>query len=345
MSKLLADTVDGDRLPDFDDVRRAAARVTPSIHKTALLSSSLLNHWLGHTVLFKAECLQVTGAFKVRGALNTILWLRENRIEPRRIVTNSSGNHAQAVAWAAGRQGIPTTIFMPADVSAVKAQATAAYGADIVFCDDRVAVDSRVQEEALEDATYWIPPYNHTQVMAGQGSATLEALQEAPQVDALFAPCGGGGLLSGALLATRALSPQSKVIGAEPLNANDAVESRRMGSIQELNGTPKTIADGAKTLSVGNLTFEFIKQLDALYEIRESQIIYWTQWLQHLLKLHVEPTSAMTMGAVVRWLADQQRPRTVLVMLSGGNIDQSTMSAVWAESCLDQQPSLERSEL
>ena len=327
-------------LPDFQSVQAAAKRIESSIHHTPLVSSAALNRWLGHKIVFKAECLQKIGAFKARGGLNTVRWLCETGSTPARIVANSSGNHAQAVAWAAQLQNIPATIFMPADVSTVKAQATRAYGAEVILCADRETVDLRVEAAANEPGVCWIPPYNHPQIVAGQGTAAYEALQELPDIDAVFAPCGGGGLISGTFLSSRAMNPKAKVIGVEPLNANDAAESRRSGHIHKLDGSPQTIADGARTPSVGPITFEFIKQLDGFYEVAEHQIVYWTQWLQHLLKLHIEPTSAMTMGGVVRWLADQASEQTVLVILSGGNIDQQTMGLIWAEDRLQVLPSL-----
>ena len=282
-------------LPDIDDVTRAAARIENLVHRTPVVSSTLLNQWSGHRIFFKAECLQKTGAFKARGALNTLMWLQETGQNPLHIVANSSGNHAQAVAWAARQQKIPATIFMPADVSAVKAQATAAYGAEVVLCEDRATADRRAEEAAANKNSYWVPPYNHPQVIAGQGTAVLEAIRQLEPIDAVFAPCGGGGLLSGSLLAARSLAPDAAVIGVEPLRANDAAQSLRAGSIRTLQGAIDTIADGARTLSVGHLTFEYLRQLDGFYEVDEPRILYWTQWLQHLLKLHIEPTSAMTM--------------------------------------------------
>merc|ERR1712000_435048 len=166
-------------------------------------------------------------------------------------------------------------------------------------------------------------------IVAGQGTATLEAIQDADQVDAVFAPCGGGGLLSGSLLATRQLAPHAKVIGAEPLVANDAARSLQSGVIESLSGPVSTLADGAATPSVGDVTFPILQQLDDFYEVNEQQIAYWTQWIQHLLKLHVEPTSAMSMAAVAAWAANSPSGQTAVVILSGGNISKATMAKVW----------------
>lgn len=316
-------------MPAIESVIAASRRISPFVTRTPVLTSSLLNQWLGHTVYFKAECLQKVGAFKARGACNAIAWLIETQQNPRRIVANSSGNHAQAVAWGASLFGLPATVFMPENVSAVKARATQSYGAEVVFCKNRAEADRLVAEAAAEEGVFWVPPYNHEQVLCGQGTAVFEALNKLGAVDAVFAPCGGGGLLSGSLIAARGLCPTAKVIGAEPLNANDAAQSLRQGSIQTLQAPPDTLADGAMTLSVGEITFEYLKQLDAFYEIDEQAIAYWCQWLNHLLKVRVEPTSALGMAAASLWLAKQSTPQTVLVVLSGGNIDQQTMQKIW----------------
>lgn len=325
---------------DLQDISRAKERIDKYVSLTPILHSSLLNQWLGHEVFFKAECLQKIGAFKARGACNAISSLIENNQKPKRIIANSSGNHAQAVAWAASQFGIPATIFMPSYSSSVKIQATASYGAKIELCETRNIADEKVKQAAEENGTYWIPPFNHESVIAGQGTAAYEALHEVENIDAVFAPCGGGGLLSGTWIATHHLSPKTKVIGAEPLNANDAAESLRKNSIQKLPSVPDTLADGAMTMAVGDITFEYLKKLDDLYEIEESQMIYWTQWLSHLLKVQIEPTSALAMEAVYQWLSKQETKKRVLVILSGGNSDQSTINKIWRHNHLDHIPKL-----
>jgi threo-3-hydroxy-L-aspartate ammonia-lyase len=299
-----------------------------------------LNKWLGHEIYFKVECLQKIGAFKARGGCNAISYLRENNIPVNRIVANSSGNHAQAVAWAAAQFGYPATIFMPSFTSKVKVQATRSYGAEVILCETRAMVDDQVQQAAQEKDAHWIHPFNHEHVIAGQGTATMDALHEIGEVDAVFAPCGGGGLLSGTLIATRALSPNAKMIGTEPLNANDAARSLRIGSIQTLTSKPDTLADGAMTPSVGDITFEYLKQLDDMIEVKEQDIIYWTQWLNHLLKVRVEPTSALAMEGVRKWLSSQSGKKKILVILSGGNVDQETELKIWKENRLDEIPAL-----
>lgn len=324
----------------LSDIINARNRISGLVNETPVLTSSLLNRWLGHEIYFKAECMQKIGAFKSRGACNTIAWLIENGIKPNHIVANSSGNHAQAVAWAASRFGIRSTIFMPAYSSKIKIQATRSYGSDVVLCETRMKADQMVKDASEEPGTYWIPPFNHEQVIAGQGTAVYEALQKLKAVDAVFAPCGGGGLLSGSLIAAKGLNAEVKVIGAEPLNGNDAAQSLRAGHIIKLPAAPDTLADGAQTLAVGDITFEYLKKLDEMYEIQERDIIYWAQWLPHLLKIRVEPTSAMAMEAANQWLRKQLSSKRILVIISGGNIDQEMQTRLWKENMLDVIPVL-----
>ncbi|GLP96354.1 serine/threonine dehydratase [Paraferrimonas sedimenticola] len=327
------------------DIENAHKRIKPFIHNTPILSSQKLNEYLGHNIYFKAECLQKVGAFKARGGANTLLWLKEQGHDIKRVVANSSGNHAQAVAWAASQLGIPATIYMPTNVSKVKAQATAAYGAEVVYCENRQEADRKVAEAQEQPGVFWIPPFNHEQVVCGQGTAAYEAILELraqgiDTIDAAFAPCGGGGAISGTHIATKGLCPEAKVIAAEPLAGNDAAQSLRCGEIVTLDQQPNTLADGAMTLAVGEITFDYLKKLDGMIEVDEPEIAYWTQWLSHLLKLHVEPTSAMTMEAVKRYLSDKTEKQNVLVILTGGNVDNGKMKAIWEEDYLSQVPSL-----
>jgi threonine dehydratase len=322
------------------NIETAKRRIDRDINNTPILTSKTLNALLGHEIYFKAEGFQKIGAFKIRGGLNTVAWLVESKQKPKHIIANSSGNHAQAVALASKIFGIPSTIYMPKNVSKVKAQATLAYGAKIDFSEDRIIADQKVLDASNQDGVYWIPPFNHNEVISGQGTAAYEALSELDNVDAVFAPCGGGGLLSGTLISARGLSPKTKVIGVEPKIANDAIQSVSCGSIQNLSTPPNSIADGARTMSVGDLTFEYLKQLDEFYEADEEEIIYWTQWLTHLLKIQIEPTSAMAMVGVAKWLKSQKTKQRLLVILSGGNIDKNTMNRIWKEDCLSDLPKL-----
>lgn len=330
--------------PSFDSIKLAYERIKNNVKKTPIVESSLLNQWMGNRILFKAECLQTIGAFKIRGAMNFLARLKQEGRLPKHVVANSSGNHAQAVAYAAAHFGVKATIFASETISPIKAAATQSYGAELKLFSNRLEADAAVKDASIAPDTVWIPPFNHEDIVAGQGTAALEALNEVGQVDAVFAPCGGGGLLSGTLLATRALQPNALVIGAEPAEANDASMSLQAGEIVALNHTPDTLADGAATPSVGDVTFPLLQELDDFYEVDELQIAYWTQWLHHLLKLHIEPTCAMTMAAVAAWAANTPPGQTALVILSGGNISQSSMAKIWERDFLLQPPILDFSE-
>ncbi|MFQ3235488.1 MAG: threonine dehydratase [Paraglaciecola sp.] len=324
----------------FSDIQAAQQRIADYVQTTPVMTSSLLNRWLGHQIYFKVECLQQTGSFKLRGALNTLLRAREQGRDIQRVVASSSGNHAQAVAFAGALFNLPVTIFSTQNMSTIKAAATRSYGAELRLYALREDADQAVALAAQEAKNLWIPPFNHPDVIAGQGTVAAELLVQTPDLNALFMPCGGGGLASGSMLAARRLSPQTKVIACEPLAGNDAAQSLRLGSIVRLLKPAQTLADGAATPAVGKLTYEFLKHLDGFYEVDEPQIAYWTQWLQHLLKIHVEPTSAMSMDGVLNYLATQNTPQRVMVILSGGNIDNQKMQQIWHDDHLLTQPSL-----
>ncbi|MEP1447891.1 MAG: serine/threonine dehydratase [Paraglaciecola sp.] len=324
----------------FADVQSAEKRISRYIKNTPILESQLLNSWLGHEILFKAECFQTTGAFKLRGALNMMLKAKDDSKLGAQVIASSSGNHAQAVAYAAKVLGVKATIYSAQNISKVKAAATQYYGATLDLSATRKEADEKVAAAAKKAGVLWTPPFNHKDIIAGQGTVMLEAHKQVGDVNAVFAPVGGGGLVSGTLVSAKALNPTAKVIGVEPLLANDAAESLRSGIIQSLSAQPNTLADGAATLQVGRETFPHLQSLDGFYEIDEEKIAYWTQWLQHLLKVHVEPTSAMSMGAVIEWLKSQSEPQKVLVVLSGGNIDQQKMSQIWNDDHLLNVPSM-----
>ncbi len=324
-----------------DVVAEAATRIRRHVNRTPLLKSALLDQWLGHNIVFKAEGLQKIGAFKVRGALNTLLTLKEQKRLPEHVVAFSSGNHAQAVAYASRLLGIEATILIPKDASALKRQATEAYGARVVVTGDRIEAERHV-DTLIADGAYLLHPYDNDLVIAGQGTACYEALQKGFHPDAIFATCGGGGWLSGTFLAARCAAPATPVFGAEPQQANDAAQSLRRGEIIKLPASPETIADGARTLAVSPRTFHYLRQLAGFFEVTERDIVYWTQWLTHLLKTAVEPTSAVAMAGAFEWLKSQPEPRTVLVMLSGGNMAASTQARIWATDELAAPPRIAR---
>ncbi len=325
----------------FKDLKQAQTAIADYVIKTPLFQSRRLNDWLGHEIYFKAENLQRVGAFKARGGCNAVRTLLANEPKVDRVYARSLGNHAQAVAWAARLFDIPATIYMPKTVSAVKLQATKDYDADVVLYDHIDEVTSVEREVNEKRGHFWISPFNDNAVIAGQGTATIEAIEQMPDLpDALFAPCGGGGLLSGMWIAARELAPNAQVIGVEPETANDAWRSIQAGKITPLDTPSHSIADGVRTYEIGDITFEYLKEMDDFMLVSEQGIIYWTQWLQHLLKLHVETASAMSMAAVYQWLQKQSSPKKVMVMLSGGNIDAATMRQIWAEDQLQEIPRL-----
>lgn len=320
-----------------EDILTAQARIAENVHRTPLLSSRTLDEALGHRIIFKAENLQKTGAFKLRGATNALLKLREDGALGDRVCAFSSGNHAQAVAYAARALGVKATLFIPKQASSLKIAATRACGAEVVLTETRQAAESAVTDLIAQGVAF-IHPYDNPHVIVGQGTACLEALQDGADPDAVFAPCGGGGLMSGTYLATRCLRPTTKVFAAEPLLANDAAQSLRTGEIVRLSDTPMTIADGVRTLAISERTFSILKRLDGLFEIPEAEIICWTQWLTHLLKTVAEPTSALGMAAAAKWLSAQTTPKTVLVILSGGNIAPDTHCEIWKTDYLSSFP-------
>lgn len=322
-----------------NNIAQAHARLRDHVHRTPVLESSLLNRWLGHRLLFKAECMQKMGAFKFRGAMHTLLSLQESNQMPQKLVTVSSGNHAQAIALAAREFGIPATILTPSFSSSVKIQATRDYGAEVILTPTRRDAEAMAEDYARKGYVF-IPPYDRDEVIAGQGTACFEALQDHPDTDAVFATCSGGGLLSGTYLAARYYSDAIEVYGAEPLNANDAAQSLREGIIKRFADTPSTLADGAAALSISERTFYYLKKLNGMFEVEETAIIYWTQWLTHLLKVVVEPTSAAAMAAAANWLVTQSESKTVLVILSGGNVAPETHRKLWECNRLDQLPSI-----
>lgn len=319
-------------------VSAAYNRIEKYINNTPLLQNSTLSNLLSSDIYFKFEGAQKVGAFKVRGALNTLLSLKEKGILPKEVVAYSSGNHAQAVAWAARTMGVKATVVLPRLASPVKIAATKAYGAEVIIKNERQEAEDFAHEKAK--TCFLIPPYDHDDVIAGQGTATFEAWMSGGDYDAVFAPCGGGGLISGTYLATKLFSNTAKVFAAEPEIANDASQSYKTGKIKRFATTPMTLADGARTLGLSERTLQYVKKLDGFYEVSEESIIYWTQWLTHLLKVSIEPTGALGMAGVIKWINEGNINKKILVIISGGNIDPSTYIKIWEKSYLTKLPKL-----
>jgi threonine dehydratase len=302
-----------------DDVRAAATRIRPLAHRTPVFTSTGFNAAAGTRVFFKCENLQRGGAFKIRGAANLVLSLSTDALA-RGVVAYSSGNHAQATAIAAKYVGVQSTIVMPEDAPKSKLEATRAYGARVVtynrFKDSREAIAQSILKET--GATL-VPPFDHPMIMAGQGTAALELLDETGPLDALVAPVGGGGLLSGCATIAKALQPAIRVFGAEPEGANDTYLSMRAG--ERVSVHPDTIADGLRSPKPGELTFPIVRQLaEAILLVSEDEIRAAVKYMLLRLKILVEPSGAVPVAAV---LFHKLPPgiHSVGVVVSGGNVD------------------------
>ena len=307
-------------LPTYADVEAASARIAGVAHRTPVMTSTTADDALGCRLFFKCENLQRMGAFKFRGGYNSL-----SKFTPEQkktgVVAFSSGNHAQAVALSARLLGIPATIIMPHDAPATKVAATKGYGANVVMYDryteDREEIGKRLSEEK---GLTLIPPYNHPDVIAGQGTAAKELIEEVGDLDILIAPVGGGGLLSGSALAAKALIPDCQVIGVEPEAGNDAQRSLQSGKIVHID-TPKTIADGAQTQHIGDLTFGIMSRDVA--EIRtasDAELIDAMRFFAARMKLVVEPTGCLGFAAA-RQLGAAAKGKRIGIILSGGNVD------------------------
>lgn len=312
-------------LPTFADVEAAAARIDGVAHKTPVLTSRTANQALGASLYFKAENLQRMGAFKFRGGYNAVAHLSPEQRKAG-VVAYSSGNHAQAVALAAKLLGAPAVIVMPHDAPAAKVAATRGYGAEVVLYDryteDREAIGAKL---SAERGLALIPPYNHPDVIAGQGTAAKELIEEVGPLDYLFAPVGGGGLISGTALSARALCPACKVIGVEPAAGNDAQRSLAEGRIVHID-TPKTIADGAQTQHIGDLTYAIMKrELEEIRTATDAELVEAMAFFATRMKIVVEPTGCLGLAAA-KQIGDRLAGKRVGIILSGGNVDMKRFS-------------------
>ena len=307
-------------LPTYADVEAAAARLRGTAHRTPVFTSRTVDARTQATVFFKGEHLQRAGAFKFRGAYNALRRLPAAQ-QRRGVLTYSSGNHAQALALAGRLLNVPTTIIMPDDAPAVKRAATAGYGAEIVLYDrNEITREELARRLSEERGLPIIPPYDHPDVIAGQGTAARELLEEVEAPDLLLVPCGGGGLLSGSALAARAMAASCRVVGVEPERADDATRSFRSGTLQTVHN-PDTLADGARTPSLGSYTFPLVLQhVDDMVTVSEDALLQAMFFLWERLKLVVEPTGALAAAALLDGRIDATG-RRVGIVLSGGNVD------------------------
>jgi threonine dehydratase len=312
-------------LPTFADVESAARQIAGAAHKTPVVTSHSVDTRAGARVFFKCENLQRAGAFKFRGAYNALSRLSADK-RRRGVVTYSSGNHAQAIALAGRLLDIPRVIVMPSDAPEVKRVATEGYGGEVVQYDrdreDREEIGRRL---AHDRGLTLIPPYDHPHIIAGQGTAARELIEEAGELDYLFAPCGGGGLLSGTALAAAAMSPGCRVVGVEPAAGDDATRSFKTRTLQTVKN-PKTVADGARTPSLGSLTFPIVlTHVSAMTLVDDPTLLKAMFYLWERLKLVVEPTGALGAAAALSGNTSIHGKR-VGVILSGGNVDLAQVS-------------------
>jgi threo-3-hydroxy-L-aspartate ammonia-lyase len=310
----------------FADVRAAAERLRGITHRTPVVTSATLDARTGAHAFLKAENLQRIGAFKIRGAYNTIAQLDAER-KRGGVVAFSSGNHAQGVALAAKLLGVPATIVMPADAPAAKLAATRGYGAEVVTYDrERMNRAELAASIAAERGATLVPPYDDPAIIAGQGTVALELIEDAGRLDVLLVPLGGGGLLAGSALAAAALSPGARVYGVEPQAGDDWVRSWREDRIVSIP-VPKTIADGQQTQSPGTLTWPIVRALAAgVVTVSDDEIRAAMRFAFERLKLVVEPSGASALAAFLSSNVDVAGAR-VGVVISGGNVDPATFAA------------------
>lgn len=303
----------------FEDVEAAAVRLGGVVHRTPVMTSSALDGLVGGRLLLKCESLQRTGAFKIRGAYNALSRLAGDD-RRRGVLTFSSGNHAQAAALAGRLLGLDVQVVMPSDASASKLAATAGHGAEIITYDRAETTREALAAMLASDSgRVVIPPYDHPDIVAGQGTVALELIEDAGPLDLLVVPCGGGGLLSGCAIAAAALSPGCRVVGVEPEAAADATMSFRTGVLHRVDN-PETIADGARTPFLGRVTFPIIRRfVHDMVTASDEALIEAMRFLAARMKLVVEPTGALALAALLSGVVTAA-PRTGVV-LSGGNVD------------------------
>jgi threonine dehydratase len=307
------------RIPTFSDIEKAHELIRPYIHRTPVMTSQSINEIVGAQLFFKCENLQKVGAFKFRGACNSVFSLTDQEAQ-NGVCTHSSGNHAAALALAARMRGIPAYIVMPSNAPDIKKKAVAGNGAQITFCEPTLAArESTLQQVAEQTGAKEIHPYNYFNVICGQGTAAKELIEETVGLDIVMAPVGGGGLLSGTALSAKAMLPHVQVIAAEPAGADDAFRSFQSHTLQP-SVAPKTIADGLLT-SLGEITFTIIlKEVDQVVTVSEEKIVEAMRMVWERMKIIIEPSSAVPLAAILENKLDVKGKR-IGIILSGGNVD------------------------
>ncbi|PRA56232.1 threo-3-hydroxy-L-aspartate ammonia-lyase [Brucella pituitosa] len=314
-------------LPTYDDVVSAAQLIEGHAHHTPVFTSSTIDRETGAQFFFKCENFQRIGAFKFRGAFNALSRFNDEQ-KKRGVLAFSSGNHAQAIALAAKLLGIGATIIMPEDAPAAKLEATRGYGAKVVtynrYTEDRDALSKKLADEG---GLTLIPPFNHPDIIAGQGTATKELIEEVGQLDALFVCLGGGGLLAGSALAAKALSPSCDVYGVEPQAGNDGQQSFRSGKIVHID-VPKTLADGAQTQALGDMTFAVIRDtVRDILAVSDDELVQGMKFFASRMKMVVEPTGCLAFAGALQ-MAPMLKDKRIGVIVSGGNVDLDKFAAL-----------------
>lgn len=304
----------------IDDIRAAAQRIAKWVRRTPVTTCATMDRLAGRQLFFKCEQWQKVGAFKFRGAANAVLQLTEEQAQVG-VVTHSSGNHAQALALAARMRGIPAYIVMPSNATPVKRRAVEGYGGEVIPCEPTLAArESTTAEVQARTGATLIPPYDHPHIIAGQGTAALELLEEIPDLDAIIAPIGGGGLMAGVTIATRALKPDAKVFAAEPLGADDAARSKAQGTLIPQTA-PKTIADGLLT-SLGTLTWPVLRdRVEEVITVKEDEIVAAMRLMWERAKLLIEPSAAVPVAAALSGRLPTSTGQRLGIILSGGNVN------------------------
>ena len=323
-------------------VAKAYNRIESYLHKTPLLHSNVLNKMLGSKIYFKMDAVQKTGAFKIRGVLNHLIALKEKKQLPKAIVAYSTGNHALAMAYSAKLFAIKARVYLPKNVSPIKKRIADYYGAEVIQVETR----AEAEEAAKKDGTkgfHYLHPSDDDEIIAGAGTMCYEALLKMLQMglkpDAIFGPCGGGGLLAGSYLAKELLSPKTELHGVEPELANDAFQSLNSKNIFRFKDSPETIADGLRSLSVSRRTLAYLRKLDGFHLVDEESIRYWTAWLIQVMKVTCEPSAAISMSAAHSWLKNNTKGKVILILITGGNIDPEFYQELRSfDKCLEDIP-------
>jgi threonine dehydratase len=305
--------------PDLATIRAAHERIAPQIHRTLVLTSSALNELTGARLYFKCENFQKTGSFKIRGATNAVLSLSEEEAK-RGVVAHSSGNHAAALARAAGKRGIPAWIVMPSNAPETKKAAVRSYGGQITECEPTLAAREATAKAILDrTGANLVHPYDNLRVIAGQGTVALEILEQTPDLDFLLAPVSGGGLLSGSAIAAKELRPKIRVVGCEPQNADDAYRSMESGKLEPA-AKSETIADGLRA-TLCPLTFSILRErVDEIVTVSEAEIVEAMRMIWERMKIVIEPSAAVAAAPALLKKIDA-RGKRVGIILSGGNLD------------------------